>query len=646
MKIVTVVPLKKGLWKEDLTYFSAQDIPNGSIVTVPLRNKKVLGLVIDSEDVGQAKSNIKGMSFNLKKVSEVKEYSIFRKEYIETGLEIAKYFVASKNSTIVSLIPSAFREHYDMTAKINSEKYSTKKITSNSSQNLKSEKMLLQMSLEDRISTYKTLIRGSFAQKKSVFIVLPTEYDLKIFEEYLAKGIEQFTFALHGSIAAKKIIKKFEAIVTLEHPILILGTAPFLSIPRGDIETIIMERESSNAYKMLARPHLDLRLFAELFAAKIGARFILSDTLLSFSGIARAEINAFSPVHPLSYRINFPGEIVVLGKGEKFKILEEKSIQEIRETIGKKKNVFIFALRKGLATMTVCQNCGEMVACEKCGAPLVLYVSEKNKNRMFACNKCEREAESDTSCKYCSSWNLIPLGIGTDTVYEQLKKIFPAKEKIKIFKLDKESVKSAKEADKITKEFEENPGSILVGTEMAFFYLRNKVTLSIVASFDSLWSIPNFKMSERIIQIMLSIINRTEKKFIIQTKNENDKAVLAIKNENLLPFVREELVDRKELGYAPYKRFIKITHLGDKEQTARARKMLEENFKEYNPEIFSGFVARLKGKYTTNALIKLNPDDWSLPEISHGGTIDENLLQKLMSLQPNFEVFVDPEDLL
>ena len=67
MKIVTVIPLKKGPWKENLTYFSAQNIPNGSIVTIPLRSKKILGLVASSEDAISLKSDIKGMSFNLKK---------------------------------------------------------------------------------------------------------------------------------------------------------------------------------------------------------------------------------------------------------------------------------------------------------------------------------------------------------------------------------------------------------------------------------------------------------------------------------------------------------------------------------------------------------------------------------------------------
>src|SRR3989344_8105478 len=127
---------------------------------------------------------------------------------------------------------------------------------------------------------------------------------------------------------------------------------------------------------------------------------------------------------------------------------------------------------------------------------------------------------------------------------------------------------------------------------MTFFYLRKKVDLSIIASFDSLWSIPNFRMSEKIIQLLLSIISKTEKKIIIQTKNKNDPALLAVKSENLLSFVREELEDRKNLNYPPFKRFIKITFLGDKTESIKVRQTLKELLKEYNPEIFSGFIPK------------------------------------------------------
>jgi primosomal protein N' len=670
MKIVTVIPLKKGAGREDLTYFSAKDIPDGSIVTVSLRNKKVLGLVIASEDATRVKSNIKGMPFNLKKISEVKEHSIFLKGYLDSAMEISKYFAGSKNNGITSLIPAIWRENYDKIAELkNSEARpgapGLASFETSPEKNLKPEKLLFQAPLEDRLSFYKTFIRGSFAEKKSVFIVLPTEYDIKTFGESLSRGIEQFTFAVHGN--AKKIIKKFEQIITLTHPVLILGTAPFLSIPRPDFGTIIVEHESSNIYKMIPKPHFDLRLFAELLAVKINAKFILGDTLLRYETIARENSDGLAPLHPLSFRINFQGQIEILNprvkteallpfdgsKASVFKILSDESVQEIKNTIAQRKNVFIFSLRKGLATMTICRDCGEIMSCEKCGAPLVLYLSHRGKKRMFVCNRCEGEISGEKLCAFCGSWNLTPLGIGTDTVYEYVKETFS---KTKIFKLDKESIRTAKGAEKTLKEFEENGGSILIGTEMAFFYLQKNVPLSIVASFDSLWNLPSFKMGEKIIQIILSMVNKTAEKLIIQTKNENDPAILAIKSENLLSFVREELEDRKKLNYPPFKRFIKITHLGDKEQTIKAKKILEEVFsaqggsasggKEYSPEIFSGFVARLKGKYVTNALIKIDPKKWSLPEISAGSSIDENLLSKLLSLPSNFDVFVDPEDLL
>ena len=180
---------------------------------------------------------------------------------------------------------------------------------------------------------------------------------------------------------------------------------------------------------------------------------------------------------------------------------------------------------------------------------------------------------------------------------------------------------------------------------MAFFYLDKKVQLSIIASFDSLWSIPNYKMSEKILQLAIRIAEITAEKIIIETKNSQNSVIRAIASGNLLPFIREELEDRRSLGYPPYKRFIKITYMGDKEETKKARQFLKETFSDYSPEIFSGFIAKHKDKYITNALIKMEPRKWSLLDLS-GGSVDPALFSKLSSLPVFFEVQVDPEDLL
>ncbi len=641
MKIVTVIPLEKGAWKSDLTYFSGKDIPLGSIVKVSLRNKKILGLAVSSEDVSSSKGEIKNMRFDLKKIIEVKEHSIFTKEFLEATFEISKYFASKQNHSMGALIPALFREEYDKIAKF--QKNTENKIEVN--KNIKSEKLLFQASFDDRISSYKTLIRSSFAEKKSVFIVLPSEKDITLYASSLSKGIENFVFSMHSGISTKKILNSYENIVNTTHPILIIATAPYLAIPRADVGTIILEHENTNIYKMIGRPHIDLRTFAELYASKIKAKFIIADSLLRYETIARRDLDHIGELRPLSFRNDFNGEIDILTRGEKFQILTDETIEEIKKAISNKKRMFIFSLRKGLATITVCKDCNTQISCEECLAPVVLYTSRDGKKRMFMCNRCHIEKDPDMVCIACGSWNLMPLGIGTDTVYEEIKRLF-SEHKNKIFKLDKEIAKTAKGAEKIVKEFEDTEGSILVGTEMAFFYLKEKISLSIVASFDSLWSIPNYKMGEKIIQIITSIISKTENKLIIQTKNEKDPAILAVKRDNLLPFVREELEDRKNLDYPPYKRFIKITHLGNKEESLEIKKFLTELFIGYKIEIFSAFVSRLKGQYATNALIKLDIKKWSLPGLSADGSIDENLLNKLLSLPFPFEVLVDPEDLL
>ncbi len=650
MKTVTVVPLKKGIWKEDLTYFTAKDVGLGNIVTIPFRKKNILGLVISVEDLASGKMDIKDLDFNLRKVVDVKKHSLFQAEFLESAIEVSKYFVINKNVGVSALIPSVFIEFYDKISL--SIKNTPEEKNIEETPKIKTEKLLLQLPLTERLSIYKTLIRESFAAKKSVFIVLPTEKDIDTFLDLLSKGIEQFTFKIHSGISTKKTMTLIREASNTDHPVLILGTAPFLCLPRPDLGVIILEHESSTAYKTISRPQIDLRIFVETYASKIKAKLILSDTLLRFETLARRDTDNIQSMYPISFRLDFTGEINIESPRsldeKKFTIITEKTITEITNTIRHERNVFLFSLRKGLATMTVCRDCSSMLACPTCGSPVVLYMSKNGSKRILSCNKCKIEIDPDTICTNCGSWNLVPLGIGTDTVSEYIKDVpmSEKKEKFKIFKLDKESAKSSSGAKKIIDEFENESGVILIGTEMAFFYMKNKVSLSVISSFDSLWSIPSYKMSEKILQIIISILEKTEDRLVIQTKNEKDSALLAIKNGNLLSFVREEIEDRRKLEYPPFKRFIKITYLGDKAKTERVREFLSENFSEYNPEIFSGFHVKFKDKYITNTLIKLDTTEWSLPELSLGSNISDNLYQKLSSLPNSFLISVDPEDLL
>ena len=77
-------------------------------------------------------------------------------------------------------------------------------------------------------------------------------------------------------------------------------------------------------------------------------------------------------------------------------------------------------------------------------------------------------------------------------------------------------------------------------------------------------------------------------------------SMLAIKSGNLLSFIREELEDRKKLGYPPFKRFIKITYLGDKEETQKQEKFWQKFYK----NILRKFLALLSPRQKENNIDK------------------------------------------
>ncbi len=648
MKVLQILPLKKQAFAEELTYFTKENIEVGDIVSITIKTKKSLGLVVSIENLLDLKSKIKNMNFNIKKIAEKKEISIFRKEFLEAVFLTSKYFIVNKNYMLSFLIPSIIKENYDLLAK----DYDISRNTVRNSE-IKSEKLLFQNSKEERIDYYKRYIRGAFANKESIFIVLPTDHSLSEFEENLNKGIEKFVYTLSNNLNKNKLLEKIKEILQNPHPVVIIGTPQFLSIPILNLKTIIIEEENSNSYKTFQKPFFDLRIFIEIFASKINAKLILADKLLRFETIERIKIDNLNELEKMSYRLPYFGEITILDKNKiikntdreekKFEILDEKSILEIKKTLTNKGKIFVFALRKGLATFTVCKDCQNEVLCKDCKSPLVLYQTKSKEQRIFLCNKCKKEENTMNKCIHCDGWNLVPLGIGIDKIKEELEKNI---KNVKIFQLDKTNIKNNKEAIKVINEFYKTENSILLGTEMAFFYLREKVDLSMIASFDSLFTIPNFKINEKVINILFNTIDITRENLIIETRNPENEAILSIKNKNLLNYINEELQDRKILKYPPYVRFIKLTYFGNSEENLKVKKFIEENFNEYNPIIFKSSNGQTKNKTTVNILIKLNRENWSTPNLISNSHIDEELYKKLNYLEKNFDIQIDPENLL
>jgi primosomal protein N' (replication factor Y) len=653
MYIVTVIPIQKGFQRENLTYFSPTGIPLGSIVSIPLRSKTADAIVIDVENARDLKYDLKKADFQLKKILNVKGSSPFSHAFFVACEKMKDYTVSNTGVIIKALLPAVFLENVKDLKKVKIISEETKE---NESENVKQDKLIFQALTPDRMSWYRTLIREAFAKKQSVYICVPTRYDIEQLKNELTKGISQYVFSFHGDLGKKNLINTYNSCINEPHPILIIGTGMFLSIPRPDVKTIIIEHENSDAYKQFNRPFIDIRTFAEILSSVEKVKLIFGDTLLRPDTLHRHEVGDLGEVASPLFRLPQAERQMVIDmkeqvdeKGSKtFMVLSDTTKKMISYALEHNESVLLFTIRKGLAGVTVCHDCGHTLLCPTCSTPVVLYGSKQRNatkivsSRIFMCNKCGYKDTTEVRCGECQSWNLTPLGIGTDRVYEEVKGLYPNS---KIIQMDKETVPTDKEARMAMVEFYKSPGSILIGTEMVFSYINTEVTHSAIISLDGLLSIPSFNITQKILHIMEKLHEITKRNLIIQTRTPENPILEHILNGNVLPLYREDLKERKQFGYPPFKRLIKITFTGSAPDTEKARSFIDRYLGGYEPQIFSAFIGKVKGQYVTNTVIKIDPTLWPIP-IDDKKNISTHLSENLNRLPPSFAINVDPEDLL
>lgn len=635
MKIVSVIPIDKGIFKDRLSYFSKSDIPLGSIIKVPVRKKTVPALVVEVKSATEIKTELKSQNFTLKKLTAQDVVSFFVPEFVDAAIDTSNYFICHIGQVIKAVTPKVILENPELFTK-------TKKIAKKSSGRLtdvKTDVSILQEPDEERLTYYKSLIRESFAKDSSVFLCLPTISDIDKVVPYLEKGIDQYTLILHSKLSKKEMVDSWSKVIKTKHPVLIIATPLFLSVPRSDIGTIILDQENHSAYKTVTRPLIDLRYFAEKLARHKKINMVLGDTVLRTETIVRHGKGELIALSPLKYRSFSEASQKLINlketgdKDQKGTPLLSSDLKEIiRKTIDNNERLFLYTTRRGTAGMTVCNDCGMIMTCDDCRSPLVIH-KNPDKKYEFICHKCGTSYKIKDSCPECGSWRLAMLAEGIQKVEAEIKKDFPD---VPIFMIDSDSVKSSKKAQDIVNKFLAKTGHILIGTEMSLYYLNEPVENTAIVSIDSLFSFPDFRISEKIFGTLIRIRELSIKRFLVQTRNPEEKVFNYALKGNLLDFYREEIEERKAFNYPPFSTLIKITRSGSDEAVKKDMEFLAQYLEDYAIRIYPAFTSRVKNKLIMHGLIKIPADKW----------IDANLLDKLKGLPPVFAISVDPEEIL
>lgn len=638
MKILDVIPIAKGIPHEKLSYFTSKDVSVGDLVSVPVRNKEISAVVDAVSDAKESKDELKRINFLMKPIKSVVSANFITTEFLEACKEIAEYYVSASGSVLKDFIPQAILENERKTQ-------TTEKQNASPANNsfVESETMLAQFSEKDRIQFYKSVVREEFAKNKSVFLCLPVAIEIASLGLELQRGIEKYVYIFSGKTAKKKMIENWRKVSEEKHPVLIIATKSFFSVPRRDIGAIIVDNENSFAHKGLRIPYIDARKAAEIISKHLKTRLIFNDDQARVETFYRQESNEFAPAPLRHSRVVSSAEQFILDAKENFENIKPSQkrlistpgmLKILDSAVNQKEKIVILTNRKGHSPITICADCQKAITCGKCDAPAILYKTE-TKTIIQRCSKCLSEAPAPERCPHCKGWRLESYGAGVQAIAEEMEEVFP---ETKVFEMDSDSIKNEKEGRQMAENFMSS-GGILIGTEMIFSYINQPVDMTAAMSIDGLFTLPEFKINEKVFHLVLKLKLLAKKTFIIQTRFPEMTLFSRALKGDFFGFYKEEIENRKIFQYPPFKLLIKITKQNkDNNQLLKEIDSLQKILTEWNPMDYSAFIPKIKNLYIKHILLKIDPASWPARQ--------EKLSRILCSLPPSYKVDIGPESLL
>ncbi len=542
MHIATVIPIAKGIPFDTLTYYTAEQLLPGTVVTALLGKQTIYGLVIEVVPLTEAKTFVKRAAFSLKKLSSVKGYAPYFGAVTTALSETSARTLTPAGAVAGAVLSYALFEYLPIDK-------SAEFISVSSGERESGERSVLG-TRNNRTNEYKRLIRSSFAQKESVLFIAPTIRSLERWKKELEKGIGRHVVIFHSKVPKRQLRSQAALLKQSDMPLLIFATPHFSVIPSATpIGTFCIEEESSALYRTKDRFETDLRLFFRELAARLSAMLVWGDSLPRLETLYRTDAHHVA-------RTLTPEHVHIVTVEPYRSVLPKEVVELLQHAKKKPCHLFLYTNRKGIAPLSRCSDCGTIVQCPDCSLPMALRnrVTSEGRERFFVCLHCSATLPADHRCVTCSSWNIVPVAIGSESVAEAARDIVGSES---VFLIDDDFTPDDKKVTALLEQIEKEKCAIIVGTQKALPFLP-KLDYCIIPFFDRILSLPSLYTIEQVLRLIIEAHEYAKGGVIICTRTPDFPLIQQIEKKQLPLIITQELDTRKQLGYPPFGALIKI----------------------------------------------------------------------------------------
>ncbi len=616
MYVIEVIPLKRGIFTESLSYYSSVSYEEGTLLTIPLRKKETTAMVVGSKPVSAAKTALKTATFSLRKLEAQEDTAKLPRSLIATAQKVALHVPASIGAILFSLLPQDIRNgerKYPKTTEHENTEDPVPRILTDTAAN--------------RYIAYRSHIRQTFAHRGSVVFVVPTSAAVEQARKKLEVGIENRVITFSAALSKKQLQASYDAFEDLRQAKLIITTPGFAFLDRHDIMTIVVESCGSSNYVLRTRPYLDIR---NVLKIRLGDCVPYTEDEIK----RRDDVYATYAEHTM--RLELPGTIELsqhtkVADDEKFSLCTDELIENINRTLDAKGHIFLFAARRGLAPAVTCYDCGYIFRCPDSGAPysLIRTFKDEKEERWFVAGTSGKRIRAADVCERCGSWRLRETGIGIQNVHDQIIALFP---KTEIFLFDHTTATTYAKAKKIIDKFYETKRAILIGTSMTLPYLTKPIETSAIMSYEAAKAVPTWRADESVFSLLINLREITLKDVVIQMRSEPDELIELARRGLVDQFYESEIAIRKALEYPPYATFVLLTWLGTKQEVQETEAVIAKLLGTYEVQFYSAPQSNA-AKTLRYGLLRIPSSAWP----------DEKLMTHIRTLPPYIKIEVNPE---
>jgi primosomal protein N' (replication factor Y) len=523
-KIIPTTKLKFGL--DYFDYAIPKEIESkiavGQLVNIPFRNSLIFGVVFEITNTTNSK-------WKTKQIKDIVQSEPFLdKKYLQIVISSAKVYGVSASTILKMMLPPLQKR------KISKVALKTIVETTNPQ---KKTTVLVYKNQKERQSYF------NYIAKSPTLVLVPEKEDMKIVANLFEN--QEKVAVWHSNLSTKEQFEIWFKIRNQEKTI-VIGTrgASFLPIP--NLKNIIIDKEYHSGHKHWDQnPRFHTKDIANLYANFLNVQIFLTSHSPSSSSYYCLYKNIYACGKDTKQKISTPTQnqptIISMQderKGKNFTPFSWKMEEALPQTNG---DIFLYINRRGRAKSTFCQDCGHMEKCEKCQTPLTYHETKQ----ILSCHHCKTIKQNMLNCPICHGKQIKNIGIGTEYIEKEIKKILTSKN---IYRIDKDEENLNFEAGQ----------RIIVGTSKALKHVRwNKTDLIVFINLDTELTLPEFNAQEQVWDLIQEVqyVRKENSKFLLQTFSPDHFVFKSLSEPDR--FYRMDLNSSAKLNYPPYSFIVK-----------------------------------------------------------------------------------------